>query len=241
MIDFSSLPLTPDDARAARNYLGMSQAKAAKESGLPDHKIKRFEAGNYIPDEVFLADLREFFEDRGYEFQDTKKPGEKARGSGQVFPAGVLGTPTENRGSSEDFQPQRAQFHHMRIAITDEAEMGRMLDLIDANEQRAEELLQRKVETGLFGGLTEASQVAHAEALQALAENGRLFARLFGREVGGTPKPAILTGKAKPESHADLMHQRQADALRIVTGDREALQRRKASKPANSLMGSLFG
>jgi transcriptional regulator with XRE-family HTH domain len=241
MIDYSSLPLTPEDARAARNYLGLSQAKAADESNLPAHKLKRFEAGNYIPDDEFLADLRAFFEGRGYEFQDTKKPGDKARGAGQVFPAGLVGAPPENQGSPWGSRPQRAQFHHMRIAITDEGEMGRTLDLIDSNEQHIEEILRHKVETGLFGGLTEASQVAHAEVLKLLAENGKLFARLFGREVGGAPKVSILDGLSKPENHADLLHQRQAGALRIVAGDREAQSQRKAQKHATSLMGSLFG
>ena len=243
MFDFSALPLTPDDARAARNYLGFSQAKAAKESGLPDHKIKRFEAGNYIPDEPFLNDLRAFFEARGYGFQDTPKPGEKAKGTGKVFPAGVVGETVENQGAPRVSRTQYAQFHHMRIAITDEGEMGRTLDLIEANEQQAEEFLGRKLETGLFGGLTEDSQVAHAEALKLLAENGKLFARLFGRDVGGQPKPEVIDGKAKPETQADLLHKRQADALRIVAGDREALKRRQTGtpKPATSLSGSLFG
>lgn len=241
MFDFSALPLTPDDARAARNYLGFSQAKAAKESGLPDHKIKRFEAGNYIPDETFMVGLRSFFEARGYEFQDTQKPGQKARGTGQVFPAGVVGDTTENQGAPQVSRPQRAQFHHMRIAISDPDEMGRVLDLIDANEQRAEERLQRPVETGLFGGLTETSQVTHAEALKLLAENGAMFARLFGRQVGGTPKPGILDSKARPATHADLLHQRQADAHRIAEGDRAAMTRRQVAKPASSLIGSLFG
>ncbi|CAD5374692.1 conserved hypothetical protein [Rubrivivax sp. A210] len=242
MFDFSALPLTPDNARAARNYLGFSQAKAAEESGLPSHKIKRFEAGNYIPDEAFLNDLRGFFEARGYQFQDTQKPGAKAKGSGQVFPAGVVGETAENQGVPRVSSPQRASFHHMRIAITDEAAMGRILDLIDENEEKAQELLSQPVESGLFGGLTDTCQGRHGEALALLAENGRLFGMLFGRKVGGDPRPGLLDGSERPATHADLMHKRQADASRFaLAGAADAKARKKSRKTPETLFAAIFG
>lgn len=242
MFDFSALPLTPDNARAARNYLGFSQAKAADESGLPAHKIKRFEAGNYIPDEGFLIDLRTFFEARGYQFQDTPKPGAKAKGNGQVFPAGVVGETVENQGAPRGSGPQRASFHHMRIAITDEAAMGRILDLIDENEERAQELLQQPIESSLFGGLTDTCEGRHGEALAMLAENGRLFGLLFGRKVGGDPRPGLLDGSERPATHADLLHKRQADAsLFALDGSHDARMRKKGRKPAATLWGAVFG
>lgn len=242
MFDFSSLPIAPENARAARNYLGMSQAKAADESGLPAHKIKRFEAGNYIPDVEFLRDLRSFFEGLGYQFPDTVKPGTRAKETGLVFPAAVVGETAENQGSPRGNRLKQASFHHMRIALTDDAEMGRVLDLIDDNEERAEELLRQPIETALFGGLNEASQAKHAEALKLLAENGGLFARLFGRMVGGAPKPGVLDGTTKPEKQADLLHQRQADTHLAASGDREAQQRRQqARKPATTLLSAIFG
>ena len=94
MFDIQNLPLQADQARAARNYFGLSQAKAAEACGLPLHKIKRFEAGNYIPDSEFLEDLRGYYEERGFHFDDTPTPGAKAKGNGSVFPSGhaaVLG------------------------------------------------------------------------------------------------------------------------------------------------------
>jgi len=50
MIDFSELALSPNESRAARNFLGLSQAQAAEQSNLPAHKLKRFETGNYVPE-----------------------------------------------------------------------------------------------------------------------------------------------------------------------------------------------
>lgn len=114
MIDFSTLALSPNESRAARNYLGLSQAQAASKSNLPAHKLKRFEAGNYVPDGQFLEDLREFFEQEGYNFHDERAPGAKARANGDVFPAGVIGSPSdddeETAGSPSENQgkPRRA-------------------------------------------------------------------------------------------------------------------------------------
>lgn len=238
-INFDSLPMTPEDARAARNYLGLSQAKAAAESELPAHKIKRFELGNYIPDEAFLKDLRAFFEGRGYEFQDTQKPGENARGTGQVFPAGVVGETKENQGSPGPSRPQRASFHHMRIAVTDEAAMGRMLDMIEGNEEKAHALLAPRVDAGLFGGLAETTEKRHAQVMRLLADNGVMFAKLFGREIGGAPKPEVLAGKKRPETGADLLHSVQADLHLASSGDHDAKERQKARKLAASVLDAI--
>lgn len=245
MFDFNSLPLTPELSRAARNYFGFTQAKAAEESGLPAHKIKRFEAGNYIPDIEFLGDLRAFYERRGYKFDDTPVPGAKAKESGLVFPAGVVGETEKNPGSPSGSRPTKASFHHMRIAITDEAEMGRVLDMIQDNEEKAERLLREPMEGrfGLFGGFSEDAEASHGEALKLLAENGLLFAKLFGRHVGGKPKPESLdaASKKKPETHADLLHRLHADTLLAVAGDGDAADRRKARKPASTLKTAIFG
>lgn len=240
MIDLQALPLQADQARAARNYFGLSQAKAAEACGLPLHKIKRFEAGNYIPDSEFLEDLRGYYEERGFHFDDTPTPGAKAKGNGSVFPSGVVGEPSRNQRDTMGGRPQKAELHHMRIDLQD-PQMGEALDLIDANEQKAEDLLREPVATGLFGGMTDESQARHAEALKLLAENGALFARLFGRDVGGKPKAEVLSAKADPKTHADLLHLSQADAHLSVEGSHDAKTRHKARKPAKTLMAALFG
>lgn len=244
MFDFKSLPLTPELSRAARNYLGFSQSKAADESDLPAHKIKRFEAGNYMPDIEFLKDLRAFYEEHGYRFDDTPEPGDNARGAGTVFPAGVVGDTDDGDDTGRPLKERARQtaLHHMRIAIRDEDEMGRVLDLIEANEDRAEELLQQQLAEGFLGGYSDKCELTHVEVMKLLAENGMLWARLFGRQVGGAPDAEVLAGQARPQSHAQLLHRSQATAHGIAAGDREAIARRRGErKPPASLSESLFG
>lgn len=239
-INFDDLPISSDQARAARNYFGWPQAKAAEESGLPLHKLKRFEAGNFIPDPEFLTELRAFFEKRGYKFEDTQEPGHKAKKAGVVFPAGVVGSDEEVQSKALDGRPAKATVHHMRIALAD-PEMGHVLDLIELNEEKAAELLVQPVSVGLWEGFSDKTEAQHGEVLKLLAANGLLFAKLFGREVGGKPSSEVLAGKVKPRTQADLLHRGQADTHLAAAGDPNAKERAKARKPAASLMSAIFG
>lgn len=240
-INFSDLPLSSDQARASRNYFGWPQSKAAEESGLPLHKLKRFESGNYIPDTEFLEALRAFYEKRGYQFDDTPIPGAKAKSAGQVFPGGVVGEPDETQGVAKLYRQRAgaAQVHHMRIALQNEDEIGRVLDLIEENEEKAAVLVRTPVKHGLFG-LTEGTATKHAEAVRLLAENGTLFAKLFGRDIAGKPSPeSIKASKEKPATTGDLLHGLQSDAHLVAGGDTDAKDRRKARKPADNIAQAL--
>lgn len=247
MLDTTALPISAEQARAARNYFGWPQAKVAADSGLPLHKLKRFEsatgkAGVYIPDHDFLADLRAFFERSGYVFENTPAPGENAKRNGHVFPGGVVGEIEVPATEAKNYRDRTgaAKVHHMRIALQDEEEMGRALDLIEENEEKVAELLRNPIKPGLFYTIAEDTQAQHAEAVRLLAENGMLFARLFGRDLGGKPSAASLkTSKDKPATTRDLLHSMQADAHMVAAGDAEAKERRKARKPASTIAQAL--
>ena len=243
MIDFSELPLTPDQARAARNYIGKTQAQAADASGLPAYKIKRFELGNTIPDTDFLNALRSFYEGQGYEFPGAIKPGAQAKAKGVVFPAGVV-APGGDDGD-EVAPPARkvtkSTIQHIRIAsnLSDD-EIGAILEHIEENEEQVEEMLQMKVEGGFLGGLSDKSEAHHAKALRLLAENGTLWAKLVGRDLVSAPA-ADGKGDAAIKVHGDLMAKTQAHVHSAVAGDKSAVAvKRKAHKPAN-LLDAIFG
>jgi hypothetical protein len=238
-LNYVGLALEPRESKAARNYLGMSQLVTARESKLPADKLKRFEAESYIPPELFLSNLRKFYEGRGYDFGNTEQPGAKAKEAGRVFPAGVVG---DADGAAQERKPIKTPIHHMRIAVTDETEMGLMLDLIELNEEHAAELLRKPVELSvftLFAGISEETRAGHAQALMLLAENGAMFARLFGRDLGGKPDPAILDGTKKPETLGELLHRAQSDMHRALAGDRDAQARKKASERARSVLEAI--
>lgn len=244
MFDIKNLPVSPEQARAARAYFGWSQTKAIAESGLRADKLKRFEAGvgrggSYIPDNKFLEDLRAFYEREGYPFDDAVKPGANAKQGGLVFPAGVVTGADPAETNTPTRRPVPATIHHMRIAITDEGEMGRLLDAIEGNEDKAQELLRLPVEAGIFGGISESTEKRHAQAIRLMADNGVMFARLFGRDIGGAPKPEVLSGKKKPTTGADLLHSVQADMHLIGAGDAGATERQKAKKPAASVLDAI--
>lgn len=243
MVDTPHLALSADQARTARAYFGWSQAQMAEASGLPLHKVKRFEAGAgksgvYIPDAEFLQSLRTFYEASGYRFEDTPGPGASAKESGLVFPEGVV-TGGEQQPAGPG-RPARAAFHHIRIAIADPA-MGHTLDLIEENEEKAAALLQEPVETGFFGGPTEQTAARHGEVVKLLAENGLLFAKLFGRDIGGAPAADVLAGDKKPATHAELLHRLLSDAHLAAAGNADAKVRHKTPKPTSTLFAAIFG
>lgn len=249
MIDFSTLALSPNESRAARNYLGLSQAQAASKSNLPAHKLKRFEAGNYVPDGQFLEDLREFFEQEGYNFHDERAPGAKARANGDVFPAGVIGSPSdddeETAGSPSENQgkPRRAlkaQLQYMRITPELQPDqVDRIFDCIESNEEALEAARSTPAAQGLFGGFDGPTQVRALAALRLLAENGLLYARLMGRE----PLP-VVTGQdgAKAKTLGELLALAMRDLqAAVVAGDKAAQVRRKGREEPSEVLQVLLG
>lgn len=194
LIDFSELAIAPNESRAARNFLGLSQAQAAAKSNLPAHKIKRFETGNYVPDTQFLQDLREFFEGQGYNFHDEDAPGAKAKARGDVFQAGVVGesgSDTGETGSSLPAEPGKlprplkANLQFMRIAPNlENDQIDRVFDCIEENETAISDGLGKPITTGFLAeGPSTHSQAQAIALLRRLAENGLLYARLMGRDL----------------------------------------------------------
>ena len=237
MIDFSQYPLSPETAKAARNYLGLNQDAAAKASELPINKLKRFESGKYLPDPEFLQSLREFYQGEGYEFPNTPSPGASAKAKGNVFPNGVV-APSETDGFPTG-KLSSTTVQHIRISpdLTDN-EIGYTFDLIEANEDRVTLLLQEPLQQGLLGGYSDNCEARHGQAVRLLAENGTLFAKLLGR-----PLSKALTPDQKPETHADLLGKTQADMHGAVGGAHDAVIQHKEKHTARpeTLRSAILG
>lgn len=270
MIDFSGLALSPNESRAARNFLGLSQAQAAEKSNLPAHKLKRFETGNYVPDTQFIQDLREFFEGQGYNFHDEDAPGAKAKARGDVFQAGVVGdsgSDTGETGSSSSVEPgklprpQTANLQFMRISPTlDTDQVDRVFDCIEDNESAIFDGSGKPITTGFLAeGPSSLSQAQAIALLRRLAENGLLYARLMGRDLLpvveqnlATPTPKTRTGLAlfSPpslstgawETIGDLLQVAMSDMqMAVIDGNKEAQARRKGRTEPTEVLQALVG
>lgn len=269
-IDFSALALSPNDSRAARGTLGMSQAQAASKSNLAVHKLKRFETGSYVPDSQFVQDLRDFFEGEGFSFNDERTPGAKARAKGDVFNSGVLG---ETAGSIEETdgspavepgklpRPQKANLQFMRISpVLVNDQIDRVFSCIEDNEIAISEGFAKPIVTGFLESSPSAqSQALAVSMLRRLAENGLLYARLMGRDllpvvVSEVPlkdaeaprrglfasSSATVTGNWK--TVGDLMQAAMTDVqLAFVEGDKPAQARRKARTEPTEVLQALVG
>lgn len=249
-IDFSGLALSPNESRAARNFLGLSQAQASEQSNLPAHKLKRFETGNYVPDSQFIQELREFFESQGYSFHDEDTPGAKAKSRGDVFPAGVVGktisSTEETSGSTSEKpgklqRPQTTPLQYMRITPRLESDqVDRVFDCIEANETAITEAADQKISCAFLSDSPDSGTQAKAVAmLRYLAENGVLYARLMGRELLPVDQ-TISNSTAK--TVGDLLSLAMTDLQRaVVDGDKEAQTRRKGRVVPSEVMQALVG
>jgi DNA-binding XRE family transcriptional regulator len=267
MIDFSELPLSPNDSRSARNFLGLSQTQAATKSGLPAHKIKRFETGSYVPDTEFVQELREFFEGEGHNFNDEKTPGAKARAMGDVFQGGVIGKTVGSIGETDSFmavqpgkllRPQKVNLQFMRISpALENDQIDQVFSCIEDNETAVLNGSEKPIVTGFLESSPSAqSQAAAVSMLRRLAENGLLYARLMGRDLlpavaplkdAEMPRrglfgssPALVPGNWK--TVGELMHAAMNDVqLAFVEGDKEAQARRKARIEPTEVLQALVG
>jgi DNA-binding XRE family transcriptional regulator len=268
MIDFSEFPLSPNASRAARNFLGLSQTQAATKCNLPAHKIKRFETGSYVPDTPFVQALREFFEAEGYNFNDEKTPGAKARAIGDVFQAGVLGELGGFTEETDGFpavepgklpRPQKANLQFMRISpVLEDDQIDRIFSCIEDNEASIVDIGLKPVTTGFLSDTPSmSSQAAAVVMLRRLAENGLLFAQLMGRELLPTvveeslaePKPSgFFLGdlhEAKSSSAktvGELVRLGMLDMqLAVLDADKDALARRKSRPEPTEVLQALVG
>lgn len=261
MIDFSELAVSPNESRAARNFLGLSQSQAAEQSGLQAHKLKRFETGNYMPDAQFTQDLRDFYEGQGYNFGDEDAPGAKAKARGDVFPAGVVGKTTGSPVETDGFptenrvRPMSANLQFMRIHPSLESDqIDRILDRIEDNESAVIAQSATPVTNGFMSDSPSVlSQAQAIGALRRLAENGLLHAKLLGRQVLPNGKAATNDAEAKPfgmlfastgssvDTIGDLLTAALGDVARAVDGDKDAQARLKGRAEPTEVLQALVG
>jgi transcriptional regulator with XRE-family HTH domain len=189
-----ALPISPEQSRAARFHLGLSQTEVIKQSELPGHKLKNFETGRFIPDMKFLQSLADFYTSKGVDLTDVSDEDE-AKGDPKTPPAPA------KPGSNKVAFVQRPCFY-VSDTISPEL-LDQCLERMHANDQRIAEILKKDLRSGMLGGYSQETEKEHQELFGAMAEGYLIF-----RLLQGTPiVPAVDGGAIDPKSHADLLSQ----------------------------------
>jgi transcriptional regulator with XRE-family HTH domain len=130
--------LTPDMAAEARQSLNLSQAKAAKETGINRAYLSQFESGKRVLEDTLLETLSSYYESQGWQ-------------------------PTQEQAKASVEQLINSDKHPLNIAdgfvVSDDAAEEFILeDLLDEyykNAQEIESLLQDELDKGLLGFFNE--------------------------------------------------------------------------------------
>jgi len=189
----STLPITADQSRAARFQLGLTQAQVISASGLQGYKLKQFETGRFIPDIPFLEGLREF-----YQKQNLIIESEAPAPAPASAPAkGGMQQPVARSGSGI-WRPTQRMALYIREDLS-EAELMRVFERMEANDDRIESIVAERLEEGMLGPYSEQTEAKTRELFGAMAENYLMFRHLQGRSlVSGTRVDP-------PETQGDLI------------------------------------
>lgn len=188
-----AIPITSDQARAARRQLGLTQKQVITESGLSGYKLKQFETGSFNPDAPFLQALAEFYQARGV---DLSPPASSA----SSLPSAVsVGVP----------QVQRACFFIDGSVPGDL--LDRCLERMQNIDKRIASILKKPLQPSFFDGYSEETVKEHQELFGALGEGYLIVSLLLGR-------PIVQAATGEPKTHADLLSQFYAQSP-IVTGE----------------------
>jgi predicted transcriptional regulator len=68
-------PISPNQLRAARGWLGWTRGRLTLKSGISERAIARYELGRSVPHDETLSKLRSTLEEAGIRFHFTGKVG----------------------------------------------------------------------------------------------------------------------------------------------------------------------
>jgi transcriptional regulator with XRE-family HTH domain len=164
--------LTPDQSRAARRELAVSQKELIAETGVQAYKLKQFEAGNFRPDIATLKRLRDFYESKGVNFDEIDAH----------LSASASATPGPDLASKPGYtnQPRPGFFISNDLP---EAVVERLLAEMEASDDRIADLIKTSVKSGLMGGMTDKTESDIRELFGHLAANHLRFRCLQGRNI----------------------------------------------------------
>jgi len=189
--------LTPEQSKAARAFVGNSQAKVARETGLNRSQLALFEVERYLLPDKIAQVLRDYYEGQGYRFSEEKEAVVR-----------------------NQITPQRHSEHNLRIEeskteTADDAKVNSYADRgeievlraeITANDKRIMQLAAEKAKEELFGFWGgDYRTEKRDELLQLMALNYSLAQQIQGHETPGLS--ARQDPKGRTKTNGDLVNE----------------------------------
>jgi transcriptional regulator with XRE-family HTH domain len=194
--------LAPLQSKAAREALGLSQSKVARETGINRSTLALFEVNKYLLDDRDLHSLRDFYESHGHTFEEVAKPAQVATvASPQPAPVATPLAAYEAR-DEDDYAPVVDGF--VIPSGFDQDEVEAVLDQIHANDAAIAEIAAQPVKRHWFTDdiISEPSD----KALTLMARNYVLIRQLQGRVMA-----EAANDDGEPETYGDVLHRRITD------------------------------
>jgi hypothetical protein len=162
-------------SKAARQALAMTQDEVIKATGVPSWVLKFSEGRLMAVDHKHAKTLCDYYTSRGVDLQELAE---------HVAPAQVPDAPPAAKPLPQGFtHAARIGFlisEHITADVLD-----RLMDQMEANDERIAALMAATFERGFFGGISEDSEGKARELFATLAENYVLFRFLQGRNIIG--------------------------------------------------------
>jgi len=194
--------LTPLQSKAAREALGLSQSKVARETGINRSTLALFEVNKYLLDDRALHGLRDFYESQGHTFEEAAKPATAAT-LAPPQPAPVAAPLAAHEAHEEDSRaPVVDGFAIMSGFDHDEVEAA--LDQIHANDAAIAEITAQPVKRHWF--TDDIITAPSDKALTLMARNYVLIRQLQGRVMA-----EAANDDGEPQIHGDVLHRQVND------------------------------
>jgi transcriptional regulator with XRE-family HTH domain len=171
--------LTPDQSRAARRELALSQKDTIAQTGIAAYKLKQFEAGSFRPDMATLKTLRDFYEKQGVNFAELD--------------AYIKGGKFDGAAVDEEGEPSKAA---LKPGMTLEPRPGFLISLelpssvvdklytdMETSDDRISEIVKTSIKSGLFSEFSAETEALVQELYAHLAVNYLRFRILQGRNI----------------------------------------------------------
>lgn len=173
-----STTLTPDQSRAARRELALSQKDAIAQTGIQAYKLKQFEAGSFRPDLATLKKLRDFYEGQGVNFDelDAYIGGKSAEAQDDGDAAVVH--PKVTPGYTMTPRPGFFISNDLPSAVVD-----KLMSEMEVSDDRIAEIIKGETKKGIFSDLSEETEGQIQELFGHLAMNHLRFRCLQGRNI----------------------------------------------------------